>query len=62
MTRALKAGTVWVNTFLDGAPELPFGGTKQSGLGRELGPQAVLEYTETKTATIRLGPYTPKWL
>ncbi len=53
-TRSLKAGTVWVNTFLDGAPELPFGGYKQSGLGRELGPEAVLEYTETKTVTMRI--------
>jgi acyl-CoA reductase-like NAD-dependent aldehyde dehydrogenase len=32
--RGVKAGTVWVNTFMDGAPELPFGGYSQSGLGR----------------------------
>ncbi len=62
MARSVQAGTVWVNTFLDGAPELPFGGYRQSGLGRELGPHAVEEYTETKTVTMRLGQYTPKWI
>lgn len=62
MTRAIRAGTVWINTFLDGAPELPFGGYKQSGLGRELGPHSVLEYTETKTVAMRLGKYTHKWV
>ncbi|MCC5846913.1 MAG: aldehyde dehydrogenase family protein [Verrucomicrobia bacterium] len=61
VTRKLRAGTVWVNTFLDGAPELPFGGYKLSGLGRELGPHAVQEYTETKTVTIRTGPYALRW-
>ncbi|MEM7808285.1 MAG: aldehyde dehydrogenase family protein, partial [Planctomycetota bacterium] len=59
--RRLRAGTVWVNTFLAGAPELPFGGYKMSGLGRELGPHSVLEYTETKTAAIRLGSYSKQW-
>ncbi len=62
LARQLKAGTVWVNTFLDGAPELPFGGYRQSGLGRELGPESVLDYTETKTVHMRLGPYQKKWL
>jgi acyl-CoA reductase-like NAD-dependent aldehyde dehydrogenase len=62
LARKVKAGTVWINTFLDGAPELPFGGYKQSGLGRELGPHSVLEYTETKTVTMRLGAYQKKWL
>lgn len=61
LARRVRAGTVWINTFLDGAPELPFGGCKQSGLGRELGPHSVLEYTETKTVTVRLGDYAPKW-
>lgn len=56
LTRAIKAGTVWVNTFLEGAGELPFGGYRQSGIGRELGPHSVLEYTETKTVNLRVGP------
>lgn len=62
LSRQIRAGTVWLNTFMDGAPELAFGGYRQSGLGRELGPHSVLEYTETKTLTIRLGAYRPKWL
>ena len=35
--RGVRAGTVWINTFMDGTPELPFGGYYQSGIGRELG-------------------------
>jgi acyl-CoA reductase-like NAD-dependent aldehyde dehydrogenase len=62
LARAVRSGTVWINTFLDGAPELPFGGFGQSGLGRELGPHSVLEFTELKTVTARTGQYAPKWL
>ncbi|MFD1626347.1 aldehyde dehydrogenase family protein [Azospirillum griseum] len=57
----LRAGTVWFNTFMDGCPELPFGGVKQSGLGRELGRAAVEEFTETKTLHMRRGPRTAWW-
>ena len=60
--RRLQAGTVWANTFMDGAPELPFGGYKQSGLGRELGRRAVEDYTEEKTFHIHNGPRTSWWL
>jgi len=60
--RNVQAGTVWVNTFMDGFSELPFGGYKQSGLGRELGRNAVLDYTEEKTIHIHTGPRTSWWL
>jgi len=53
--RGIKAGTVWVNTFLEGHAELPFGGYRESGLGRELGRNAVEDYTETKTLHMHLG-------
>jgi NAD-dependent aldehyde dehydrogenases len=55
MARGLKAGTVWVNTYslLDSAA--PFGGTKQSGFGRELGVQAMEMYTQTKHVWIDLN-------
>ncbi|MGH9541255.1 MAG: aldehyde dehydrogenase family protein [Terriglobales bacterium] len=46
--RALKAGTVWVNTYNQYDPAAPFGGFRQSGFGRELGRQALDLYTETK--------------
>ena len=60
--RGVRAGTVWVNTFMDGTPELPFGGYRQSGVGRELGRNAVKDYTEEKTFHIHTGPRTSWWL
>jgi acyl-CoA reductase-like NAD-dependent aldehyde dehydrogenase len=44
----LRAGTVWINNWHMVDPALPFGGYKQSGVGREMGPGALDEYTETK--------------
>jgi betaine-aldehyde dehydrogenase len=60
--RKVRAGTVWMNTFMDGASELPFGGYKQSGLGRELGRHAVEDYTETKTLNMHIGARTNWWM
>ena len=62
VARGVDAGTVWVNTFLDGYPELPFGGFKSSGVGRELGKQAVEDYTETKTIQLHIGARKNWWL
>ncbi|TIT84972.1 MAG: aldehyde dehydrogenase family protein, partial [Mesorhizobium sp.] len=56
------SGTVWVNTFMEGYPELPFGGYKQSGLGRELGKRAVEDYTEEKTIQFHRGQRTGWWV
>ncbi|OPX10285.1 aldehyde dehydrogenase [Mycobacterium sp. AT1] len=50
----LRAGTVWINNWHQIDPALPFGGYKQSGLGRELGEHALDEYTETKHVHIDL--------
>jgi hypothetical protein len=47
----LEAGTVWVNDWHMVSAAYPFGGFKQSGLGRELGPHALDEYTEEKFTT-----------
>jgi aldehyde dehydrogenase (NAD+) len=55
VSNALKAGTVWVNTYNTLHHQLPFGGYKQSGLGRELGEAALDNYCQTKTVSIRLG-------
>ena len=60
--RKVRAGTVWMNTFMDGTPELPFGGYRQSGLGRELGRHAVEDYTETKTLNMHIGARTGWWM
>jgi len=48
MTRGLRFGTVWVNDFNVYFTQAPWGGYKQSGLGRELGPAGLEEYTEQK--------------
>lgn len=55
VSRQLKAGTVWINTYglMDAA--LPFGGYKQSGFGRELGKHAIEHYTELKTVWLNVG-------
>lgn len=62
VARGVRSGTVWVNTFMEGYPELPFGGYKQSGLGRELGKRAVEDYTEEKTIQFHRGPRTGWWV
>src|ERR1700722_11246149 len=50
----IKAGTVWGNCHAVIDPALPFGGYKQSGIGREQGRQGVEAYTEVKTVIIQL--------
>lgn len=60
--RKAQAGTVWTNTWMDGFPELPFGGVKESGLGRELGPNGIEEFLETKTVQMRIGKTRENWV
>ena len=55
VSNALRAGTVWVNQYNMLHHTLPFGGYKESGIGRELGEAALANYTNTKTVSIRLG-------
>ncbi|KAF2239905.1 aldehyde dehydrogenase [Viridothelium virens] len=55
VSNALRAGTVWVNTYNTLHHQLPFGGFKESGIGRELGEAALDNYTQLKTVNIRLG-------
>ncbi|HZZ85466.1 MAG TPA: aldehyde dehydrogenase family protein [Anaeromyxobacteraceae bacterium] len=55
VSRALRAGTVWVNAYNLYDPALPFGGYKQSGFGRELGEAGLDAYTETKSVWVDLG-------
>ena len=50
----VQAGTVWVNCFDVFDAAAPFGGFKQSGIGREMGEYALQQYTEVKTVTIKL--------
>lgn len=53
LTRRLRTGIVWVNTYRAVSPIVPFGGYQLSGLGREGGSDAVLDYTRTKSVWIR---------
>ena len=55
VSNALRAGTVWVNQYNMLHHALPFGGYKESGIGRELGEAALANYSQTKTVSIRLG-------
>jgi len=52
MSRAVRAGIVWVNTYRAVSPIAEFGGMKTSGYGRESGFQAVYDYTRPKTVWI----------
>ena len=51
----LRTGTVWVNAYRVVAPNVPFGGFKASGMGRENGLDVLHEYTETKSVWIELS-------
>ena len=55
VSNALRAGTVWVNQYNMLHHQMPFGGFKESGIGRELGEAALANYTQTKSVSIRLG-------
>ncbi|CAK4033512.1 Aldehyde dehydrogenase [Lecanosticta acicola] len=55
VTAALKAGTTWVNMFNFVHWSMPFGGYKESGIGRECGDAALENYTETKTVYMNMG-------
>ena len=60
--RRLRAGTVWTNTWMDGFAELPFGGFKESGQGRELGRYGLEEFLEVKTVQMRIGQTRGAWV
>lgn len=60
--RRLEAGTVWINTYLDGPAELPFGGVGASGIGREVGRIGCEEFMDIKTVQLRSGGYQSRWI
>lgn len=51
----VEAGSVWINCYNAVILQAPFGGFKQSGIGRELGKDALENYLETKTITMRIA-------
>jgi aldehyde dehydrogenase (NAD+) len=54
VANGVRAGTVWVNCYHVLDTRAPFGGFKQSGMGRELGEYGLQQYTEVKTVTLKL--------
>jgi aldehyde dehydrogenase (NAD+) len=56
---AVRAGTVWINAYRIVAPNAPFGGFRQSGIGRENGVDGLREYTETKSVWVELSGAVP---
>jgi (Z)-2-((N-methylformamido)methylene)-5-hydroxybutyrolactone dehydrogenase len=66
MMRAIRSGVVWVNTYRQAAPQVPFGGMKDSGYGRVRGHAGILEWLQTKTVFIdysgdRRDPFSMKF-
>ena len=61
VVKAMRAGVVWVNTMQPTYVEAPWGGYKQSGYGRELGPRGIDEYLETKQVFVNLDEAPMGW-
>jgi len=61
VVKAMRAGIVWVNTMQPTYVEAPWGGYKQSGYGRELGPWGIEEYLETKQVFVNLDEVPIGW-
>ncbi|MDR5838038.1 betaine-aldehyde dehydrogenase [Caballeronia sp. LZ034LL] len=55
----LQAGICWINTWGESPAEMPVGGYKQSGIGRENGIATLNAYTRIKSVQVELGPYQP---
>ncbi len=51
----LQAGICWINSWGDSPAEMPVGGYKESGIGRENGPETLKSYTQIKSVFVRLG-------
>ena len=55
----LQAGICWINGWGESPAEMPVGGYKESGVGRENGLQTLLAYTQLKSVLVELGPFNP---
>jgi len=60
--RRSETGTVWTNTWMDGFPEVAFGGFKESGQGREIGRYGFEEFFEVKSVVMRIGNSRAPWV
>jgi len=59
--RELHAGMVWINSYKRVNPGSPFGGVGQSGYGREMGFEAMREYTQVKSVWVNVDAQIPPW-
>jgi len=59
--RELRAGMVWINSYKRVNPGSPFGGVGQSGYGREMGFDAMREYTQVKSVWVNVDAQIPPW-
>lgn len=59
--KKIRAGITWINTYGPVYPEAPWGGYKQSGIGRELGTYGLDDYTEVKQININTAPAPSGW-
>lgn len=55
VSQGVRTGTIWVNRHLNPGPEVPFGGYKQSGVGRETGMEGLMEFLQTKHISLQLS-------
>jgi betaine-aldehyde dehydrogenase len=61
IARRLHAGMVWINGYKRVHPGSPFGGVGQSGYGREMGFDAMREYTQVKSVWVNVDARIPAW-
>ena len=61
MARDMHAGMVWINSYKRVNPGSPFGGVGQSGYGREMGFEAMREYTQVKSVWVNVDAQIPPW-
>jgi len=61
VARDLHAGMVWINSYKRVNPGSPFGGVGQSGYGREMGFDAMREYTQVKSVWVNVDAQIPPW-
>lgn len=57
----IRSGMVWINSYKRVSPNSPFGGTGKSGYGREMGFEAIREYTEAKSIWVNVDAKLPHW-
>ena len=61
VAKSIEAGYLWINTYGGIIPETPYGGFKQSGVGKELGSEGLEEYLRLKNISVFTGSSLPTW-